>query len=433
MFALASPVGATFASETVSAPLVVPEFEEPGEEIVWLLRALRLPEPPPAPDLQTALVARGERIVEPLLDVLASERVPALGEADPQILSVYQRALALDSLAALESPLPSRAARRWLSDEWSPDQRAAGLRILGATGRATDVRALLSGAAPPAEGDAPPRRVSDALEAGLAELLAREPEAWQGLAEYWWDSSDAVLVPVTRAVGATADPRGVAFLGEVLIWRPALALHIATELRALGTCPDSEVAENLAVRLEALLDPEKPRLCNAAVLALGSLGSFRPTAQLVELLEPELGVQGNAHWALQELTGLKLPPDQGVWSFWLETERTWFEEKFRRVELLLARGDASVVAAALREAAAHRYERHAVARAIAQVLSNPRAELRVQACDVLGALGSTRITGALVDALDDRSPEVVRAAHAALQQVTGLSLAADPELWRVAL
>jgi HEAT repeat protein len=115
-------------------------------------------------------------------------------------------------------------------------------------------------------------------------------------------------------LGGLADPAARESLHELLYWYDA-----RTKMAALSGLWREARAEDGKPVYELLTDSDSVAVKKKAVLLLGRIG-YRPAARdLIDLLRsPNAGLVANAHWALREMTGLRLAPDIEMWELWWE-------------------------------------------------------------------------------------------------------------------
>jgi HEAT repeat protein len=402
--------------------------EDPASEPFELAAFLREAHSESPAELGQRIAAQGPQMAPLVFQALRDETCPitetgamVIGPVEEQVLLQATQRLGRASFTALFADgLPADA---------DGDTRRAVLQVLAEVGQRKDVGIafdLVSVETTPA-----PRIVS-AFEAAVAGMLSRDERVVGELRGRFLDLDDEIACAMARAIAENPSHAGVELLVEMLGFREALdpmLLSQATRAARDLSGPFSEAVRSKA-RL-CLIDPDFQVLRQAAA-AVAVLEDFESTELLIGLLEHEReGVRNSAHWALCELTGLRLRADTAGWSSWLETELGWYHEQAPTLRRMLAHGSPVQVSEALRELSLHRYERHRTALEIAQVLRHDNRFLRKQACIVLRQLQSKAPLDSLIESLDDEEG-VATAAHETLRVLTGEDLPRDPEAWRKA-
>jgi hypothetical protein len=137
-----------------------------------------------------------------------------------------------------------------------------------------------------------------------------------------------------------------------------------------------------------------------------------------------------AHWSLEYMSGVRLPPDPAAWNEWYDLEYAWYLDEAPALYDALGSEDLAEVGGALAQLGAHHLYRHPSAERIGPMLvsSNP-AKVRA-AAGALERLGSRRAVPWLVDALDAADDDAQRLVLVtALQNLTGLSLPPERSAW----
>jgi len=396
---------------------------------VRLLRDSRLPDAIPTEELVRRLQQDVNAALPELIDLMVAGRVPAL-EADekPQTLSVPQRDHLLAALATLPSAALSAQSERLLEAE-SPEvgARAVASRLLALGGRAEDLTQVIALATPDAVMPLEPR-CEDALEWSVEALLEKDPEATRRLLLHRGSGlTPPTLPPVMRALADDGDPAGLEVLLGCARRQPNQRLEVFAQARRLGGSGDRDVDLAFARLLREHLDPDQSNLARAAILVLGELDDPECALTLIGLLE-DPRVAAEAHWALCEITGLRLVADPARWWCWYEEEQRFFALYYAECLGDLHGRHGGRAVAAIRELSRHRLRRHEVAEELAAALHAAPPTRRRLLCNALEALGSGRAVPALTEALGDPDPVVVAAARRALSTLTGCdpSLASTP-------
>jgi len=431
--ALGSGVGAqepAAPAADVSAGLAVPRWSAEEEAALRLLRSLRSKQRPPEDELVASLSLPGEVLLPLLFEVLQRRNVPVLDEGEDQILSEIQERVVLRTfesydrefvLAHLEPKLVVGAEARL---------RHAALLALGHAGRANDLMQLFELALPTGE-LALERPMAKALERAVAALVRRVPATLDMLIQLRRITRPELLPSLIEAVGVAGDPRGLAFLSDVLYWSEPLALDILSQIPRLGPSGDVALDEPMRVRLRVFLASDQPGHGRAAITALTALGDLESVGAFIGLLASEdRGLRENAHWALKQLTGLSFSPTVETWARWHQSELSWMVRSRAPEFHRLQQGDAGEAAAALRTLLQHPFARNELCATLPELLKSRHVPLRELACKTLGELEVVAATEKLVWALEDPMPEVRQAAHAALRRLTHLDLPLEPIAWQ---
>ncbi len=407
-------------------------LEDPGgpsARVQDLNRALRSLRDPDSTLAQEVFARTEEPLQDSLLwifQLLGTRVVPALGELEPQRLSEAQEEFLLDLLARSEPGRVVQSLEALLQGEVPPETCAMALLVYGANGEARHVTRMLEIAAP--SGDAaPPARTMDALRRSLERLLRREPKAYEEIQRTWSHGSREVVDVLVRAVGDAGDPRGLGFLGDVLLSRPDLARLALAQVRSLGPSSSVEQDRLLAHEVRKYLSSTDALDQQSACLALGELGDAAALGELIDLLEEEsTAVREAAAWALSRISGLSYPPKAEPWRRWYQKEEAWREGRFHYLQKHLEHDDSGRVSKAVAELLQHPIYRHEIAEALVGLCAHRRSKLRALACRSLESLGSPLGVPQLRLSLEDRDAEVARAAWTALRAITGVGMDAKP-------
>ncbi len=398
-------------------------------EVVRTLRTLRDPRHPPLESMADDLVRHARGVPDFLFEILRDGRVPDRGEG-AQVLSIYQRDLILLSFERLGRSETLASLARFVTEPEAMSERIATVEILGAVGRKNDFERVLDLTLGPEEEELA-EAMASAFRRATCGILKRDGDAFRMVAETWQSIRSELLVHLILAVGDTRDPRGLEFLSGVAFWKADLADAAVAQIQSIGPSQDESLNEELRVRLRAQLDPEQPDRCRTICMALAALEDVSALPQLIEYLRHEAkGLRSSAHWALKRLTGLGFAADPARWSHWYAAEVQWLQrdknKAFRRL-LSNNHGDA---ARALQEIEQHPLARNELLVALPSLFESPKAPIRILACRAAAELGRPEIIEPLIDALEDPSTEVAKAALQALQKVTGLDLPEDASAWR---
>lgn len=408
-------------------------------DAVRLLRTLRDPEALPADVLGPELAALGPGIVGCLLGVLESGSVPGVDGQGRQTLSESQSAVLLRGLTELGRPTVLPYVTERYEEPATPGERSAAILVFGAVGEGSELRLMLDVAIAPEEVEGEPVEVMDAtvaaaLRSSVTMLLTREPRSFRELDNAWSALPNFVLGELVLGVGATHDPRALAFMDDVFERSPEMRERILSQVPLLGASEERAINDSLASKILVQLNSEQESTLRAACLALGGLEDSRCVPRLVELLgEGPPAVAQSAHWALGKLLNRQASASFGAWRAWLRDEQRWLREEEPTLLRQLRSAHEEEVLAALRAFSPRRLNRHELAIEVGVVLTDPSERVRQMACIVLAELGSRWSIRDLCGALDDQSDAVREAAQRALQVITGQNLGADPESWREVL
>jgi hypothetical protein len=416
-----------------AAPVLPAEIAglPPSEQCTWLIRSIRLPEPPfedPAP----LLAGAARTVAGDLLGVLHARRVPAFRDEASQIMSVYQQTLVHDALRLLgrEVVLPELTGFR--AEHQDLEALSTTIEVWGLLGgvKELDEALWLAETAIDEETGELPKRVEKTLVPAVADILGRVPEAFFATRSSWHGWPTPILEAVLFALGEARDPRALEMLGDVMAFDRDMRELCLSQVRLVGRSAFADVNQRVVDIASSYLDVEQPSLCRTASLALGELQADEAIPELIQLLDhDEHGLSENAHWALRKITGMRFHNDPGMWTVWYREEMRWFQESARDVYAKLGSRVRHEAMAAIREVSRHTLNRHELARELARVLYHPYTDCRVKACEGLVRLGSTDVLPDLVYALGDREERVAAAAHAALVALTGGDRGPDPRDW----
>ncbi|MFT5283857.1 MAG: hypothetical protein ACI8TQ_000007 [Planctomycetota bacterium] len=407
--------------------VVVPHNRSPRDQAIWVLRSIRLPEPPledPTAELMNVLPLTADDV----LGYLHDRRVPRLGEDPSQTLSIYQQALILDAVEQSD-PLPMLAAvARLLSTSDSSLSVATAIEIYGVTGGAERLGTIHTHTKSLPEEELI-GRLNEAIESALVALIRRDPQTMDQLTSTWRDWPIELVPSFIQAVGKARDPRGLEFLHEVTRWESDLQLLALSKIGLLGPSGDEYIDAPLADTVRKMIESKDGRIRKAAILALGGLRDLESIPLFIELLESEsAGERGNAVWSLRRATGLQLNDQKQIWSVWFKRESDWYEQSNSVFQQLSSRIDGQVFDA-IREVSLHSLHRDELAAEVAHCLGHSRVNIRVTACKGLGRLGSRTVVPQLIGMLLDRAEPVRMAARRALTDILGEDLGPNVEDW----
>jgi HEAT repeat protein len=381
---------------------------------------LRSREAPKPAELADELAQATEGAPHLLLSVLMSREVPALGpDTESQVLNVFQEELALRSLALLDHAAIRNSLSGHLHDTDAVRPRRAGIQVLGAIGDEDDVEQVLELALREGE-EAVHRRLEEALRGAVGALALREPKTVFVLLGELPDLPDELLDPVLSGVGDARVPEGLELVLDVLLSRPEHALLAMAQVRMIGPAASETLGSRLSSELLKVIDFGSVQERQAAVLALAALEDRESMPVLIDLLEdPAVGIREGAHFGLKRVSGEVFPPLPDLWSTWLAEQLQWYQSERPAALAGLRAIDVPEVAEAMRALSGRRLFRHELAEAVSSVFDHPHPSVRTIACDTLAELRSPHALPALLQALNDRAPEVRERARLALLATPG--------------
>ncbi len=398
-------------------------------EVVRTLRTLRDPKHPPLESMSDDFMRCARGVPRFLFEILRDGRVPDRGEGE-QILSVVQRDLILLSFERLGRTGTLASLAHLLADPKTVPERIATIEILSAVGRTKDLERVFELALAQDEENAS-RAMADAFRRAACSISKRDGEAFRWIAETWRSVRPELLADLILAIGESEDPRGLEFLSDMIFWKSDLADAAVAQIPRVGRSRDEDLNEELRVRLRVQLDPERPDRCRTICMALAELEDLSSLPQIIESLGHESkGLRESAHWALKRLTRLNFPPDPARWSRWYAAELEWLRREKNAVFRRLLSDQEGQVARALHEVEQHPLARDELLAALPSLFESSNPFVRILACQGATDLGREEAVPVLIDALEDPSAEVVKAAHDALRELTGLNLPEDTSAWR---
>ena len=419
--------------QSTAAPACLPATPE-ERVIAAVLRESRRQDAAPVSRLVERILAAGPAALEAQIDILVDRCVPSTGPEDAaQILSEPQRELLLAALARMPSGAVRSAVDRLLEDR--PDEagaRLAAVHALGAIGGAPDLDRLVRIAprrAGSGAGLAP--EAHRALRAACASILARDAAGHRALGALVCDTDPKAGRALLEGLGEGADARpsrALAVLVRAARCQPPLRPQVAALAAKCGRSIDAAQDREFALWALSELPRARPEYASSLLQAIGVLDDGTCVPAMIERLEDEhLGVRASALWALRRVSGLGFPGEMEPWLVWHREEVAWqSRERVRRRKDLLSRDPARVVEA-LRSYAGHRTKRAELSVEVAQVLADPRPELRLLACEVIQSLDSPAACSELAWTLEDPDAAVALKAWEALQSITRLDLPRDRE------
>lgn len=412
------------------APAVLSRWTPDEEAALRLLRALRRKERPPEHELVASLSLPGETLLPLLFEVLERRNVPALDGGEDQVLSEIQETILLRTFETYDRETVLSYLEPRLSAGAELRLRHAAILAIGHAGRPNDLMQLFELALPTGE-LALEKPMAKALERAVTVLVQRVPATIDMLVQLRRITRPELLPRLIEAVGAAGDPRGLAYLADVLYWAEPLALDVLSQVPRLGPSGDVSLDEPLRARLRVFLSSDRPGHGRAAITALTALGDLESIGAFIALLSSEdRGLRENAHWGLKELTGLSFSATPETWSRWHQSELSWMVRARAREFHRLQQGDAAEAADALRTILSHPFARGELCATLPELLKSRHVSLRELACRTLGELEVVEATEKLVWTLEDPVVEVRQAAHAALRRLTRLDLPLEPVAWQ---
>jgi len=211
----------SFAQDTDQPSKEAPPH--PADARTWkILREMRSKPLPPLEEIGPRLATECGGRIATLFDMLETGRVPGAGGVPPQTLSIPQQDLILDTFRRLDPLFILGEARRRVAMPDLPATRLSAIRAAGAVGDESEVAWILDLASELTD-ESSKKLAPKALEAALAEILVRDPNAHDRLLSEWRRLSTDQLVASIQAIGEARMPRGLVTLCEVLSWREDLA------------------------------------------------------------------------------------------------------------------------------------------------------------------------------------------------------------------
>jgi HEAT repeat protein len=414
------PAGEVLAQHPSHVPATTETTQSDFEVIAETMHLTRKRTAPPVAELVTRIEPHVRLELPRVLRMLYDGKAPPLADEESLPLSSVQEALLEGALEGIPRTVVIAAMEDVLRGKEGDSVRRLRIQIEGCVGSAGELPALFDLALHEKETSIAPR-LEEKLRAALSKIAARDPEradAW--LLRHWEQLRKPLLEPVVMALGDADDPHGVAVLTSIATWNDELAFLAIAQVRSLGPSTDEDVNYALLEVVRRRLDLTRPDRSQALVLVMGELSDFESIPLLLDLLEDSgEGMSKSALWALQRMTGLRLPAKAESWRRWLDQELAWKENERADVLQRLDSPERADVVAAVQELARHRYERPFLAERLAETLENPDPMVRVAACEGLAALASPAPKEALLRARKDHDSRVAAAAEHALGSIFG--------------
>jgi hypothetical protein len=376
------------------------------------------------------LRALGLEALEPLVTALdetalrSSSFADGSVESDPAEVSLIYAALDALPLTAVRAALEP-------AEELPAPARRARLLALSRGSAPADLRLAVRLAAPADSYDA----LGRALRTVATVQYERAPELESTLVAELRSAPAGLRESLLRALLSVERPGTLQLVTELLTFDPRLDPLLLGQAGLLGTSRAHDLPRELLAKVHQCLSSEDPTVLREAALALGRLDDFEGIDELIVLLEHgHAGVEASAQWSLEHISSLPLGREAYRWRAWHEQNRRWWLEDWPELRADLAMGTRGAVADAIREVAGRRYQRHEVARAVAEVLPRTNDDVLLgYACLALSALRSEASVEPLVELLHDSRAQVRDQAQRALERITDLHLPSDPQAWRSAL
>lgn len=387
-----------------------------------------------------------ERVVQSAHDDGAPEASALLAELVPfgagGVDSLLARADADDPAGtrrlvrtALEA-LPTAAVAWFSSPDHRPDERAsvaaATLQVVRELGSAGDLAPAIAVAAGAVEG-APSRVLLGRLEGAVERVLRRDSGGFPKLRRTYASAPRGLHIALVRAIGNTLSDEGLDLLVD-LLGSSDLDLPILSQISRTAAALGPLRQERSSLQVRSYLRSASPELRRESALAVGRLNDGDAVADLIPMLEDdERGVRENAHWALQQLTGIGRAADPAVWQRWYTGEMAWWEDeapellaRLDRIELL---SDSEIVAS-INDLGGHRLFREDLAKRLFGALAHRDPRVVRMACVALQQFEAHSAIPELIQLLNHRDRTVQHQAWTALKAITGRNLPLQRAAWQ---
>jgi hypothetical protein len=409
--------GPDASARAVEEPVVPLSAAE--RRIVIALRATRDKPPPPTETLSKAVIAAAGESQQRLLAILETRIVPAIDGSRPQHLSAVQEELVLAGVKSLGRGAVMPTVEQHLAASNAVATRAGAIAVLGLFGGPADLQKLVALAPSPEDKKICDERIAVALTHAVAAVLQRDARAFDELPRATQWQSTEVVAAVVAGIGEARNPRGLAFLSELLGSRPEVAAEVVAQIQLVGPSFVREVDIECGTRALMFASDPHSSLARAAILAVGMLEDERAVSTLIVLLaDDDEGLRSDVLWSLHRITGNKLPPLIVEWTRWYAEEDAWYSKELPRVVGRLHDKDRGRAAAAIKTCMAHRLYRHELAAALGDLVTGVDNETSILASQALGQLESPVAIPWLTSAsgYDDRN--VAAASRDALARIT---------------
>jgi HEAT repeat protein len=239
-------------------------------------------------------------------------------------------------------------------------------------------------------------QVADALESALGQILARDEQAFDALADELTGHSTPLQPAIARVLARSGSPRALELLSRCFGRSAELDRVLLVGLAACAAHPAGDLPESLTERARELLHHKDPAMRAAAAGALGALQDPFAADQLIALLDDDETVVAQAALkSLQQLSNLQLGADRVAWEGWYEEESSWYELDAADLTEALHSEDPTEAVSAIQTIVRHPLYRHSAAEGIGELLLGEDSEVALAACTALQQLGSHRAVQAL--------------------------------------
>jgi hypothetical protein len=397
--------------------------QDPQARVAQCLAAPLGPEAGPV-ELARELAALGTEAAQPLLLALAG------GGTQLEPLDASRHEAVLLALAELPRASVLAALAPFRRPEASPDQRLAGLEVLGRIGLAEDVPTLLRLAGPQsAQADAQPA-IERALAASLAALQARCPDGTTVLAANLREAHPSLLVPVIRQLGQVQSKELLELLASQLGRVPGADVLLLSEIARHAPGAPLVQARRVRPRVRELLDRSDPLVRIAACHAVVALEDLESIDVLIRTLAAhEEAVRAEALAALRTLTHQRLGRDSSTWSRWHAEELAWWSGEGQRHLNVLRLQSQRGLAPAVMGLARGVIFREEIAPSLIPLLADEDPAVVRLTASVLATLGAREAVPALAQKLSHRDPAVVATVRKSLLRIAGRDLGPEPGPW----
>ena len=376
------------------------------------------------------------RALEPLFEILCTGGIPAgwRGAGSGSLALDAGRLEAIeDSIAGLAIQHMRVFFREVAEKEERVQFRVQAFELLGTSGSALDQQLMLKLATPlRSEDGILPRNLCKAFERALFDLVVRDRSALGMIERSFPGAHEGLRAALINVVSRLATEESMVSLANMLGLARDQDAYLLMAISRAGRQARHPVGDGVRSRTRDRMRSIDRDVVLCAVRAVGVLEDFESMPFLLELLErgdPSEALA--AQRALAELTRLPLQEGGGRWRRWYEAESDWWDAELAPTLDAIRSGGPEAANAAITALASRRLDRHRVAKELLVGLER-REEVAVElCCHALGATQSWVAVPALVDALSHEFPSVRRAAHRALQRITGLSLPLDQPIWRL--
>ena len=339
----------------------------------------------------------------------------------PRALDGSARDLLVETLRAWPERTAVAGLRAALQESSPLERRLAVLELLGEFAGAQGLPDLFAVLRELDGGQASDPRVLGVFVASLERVLSRDEASFR-VVEDELERADARLTRACLgALGRSGDWRGLSVLEDHLGRTPDLDRELLEALSDLDLWRQEEARKTVLRWAFERLDAEDAKLRAQAARTLATLRGGTHLEDVLGLLDDDdRRVRRSAHFALQELTGLRWDEQPQRWHAWLEREDDWRRQELpTQAETLL--GPASGPALeALRGFAEHATWAAETAPLVLRALEHGDEEVAVRGLQVLARLAEPASIAPLVQLLEtERRPRVREALASTLTQLTG--------------